>query len=109
MTKSMIAIALVAASFGAGTAAAAPAGGFEVRNQTGGTVYCAVKPDGSSRAERFLLKRDAVWSKSYSKSKDRRLRCDGAYSTWHRIAAGRSYVLVRTGSGMITVRPAGGS
>jgi hypothetical protein len=81
--------------------------GFHVRNDSGETLLCMVRPVGSARTERLSLKADAAWSKSYDGRKDLRLRCEGAYSGWHRLSPGRAYSLLKKGTGMIVVQPTG--
>jgi hypothetical protein len=94
------------AALSASAAAAGDPRTFELRNESGGSLLCSIKADGSSRSENMMLKSGASWSKSYSNSKARRVRCEGAYSTWHKIEAGR-YRLVKLDAGRISVRPLG--
>ena len=90
----------------AGTAAAAQApgaNGFSVRNDSGATLLCMIKANGSASIQNMTIRTGDAWSKSYKQAKDRRIRCEGAYSAWHRISPGAVYSLRRTSSGSIVV------
>ena len=101
-----IGLLAAAAALGASSAAANPQGDktFTVKNESGKRVSCAVKRDGSARTSQVLLKAGQVWTSAVSDSKDRRVRCEGAYSQWQRISAGRAYSVVEASDGRLMVR-----
>jgi hypothetical protein len=107
MKLRMISVAAAAAWLAvvpaAGTAQASGSA-FTVKNSTGKLLACAVKKDGSARTQDVLIKAGEVWTRSYSDAKDRRFRCEGVYSRWHRITAGRAYALVRAPDGRLMVK-----
>ena len=98
-------------ALGAGLLAASPVlagnqGGynFSLRNETGATIDCGIKRDGSSSFEGFTVKAGEVWTKSYSSAKARRVKCEGVYSTWQLVQPGSSYSLVKDAEQRIVVR-----
>jgi len=98
-------------ALGSGLLAASPAlagnqgeHSFSLRNDTGGTIDCGIKRDGSAAIEGITIKAGEVWTKSYSSAKDRRVKCEGTYSNWQRIQADGVYRLVRDASERILVQ-----
>jgi hypothetical protein len=98
-------------ALGAGLLAASPAlagdqdqHSFSLRNDTGGTIDCGIRRDGSAVRETFTLKAGEVWTKSYSGAKARRVRCEGLYSSWQLIQPDAAYRLVRTDDERILVQ-----
>ncbi|MEA3038436.1 MAG: hypothetical protein QOE79_949 [Sphingomonadales bacterium] len=77
---------------------------FSLRNETGATVDCGIKRDGSAAIEGITIKAGEVWTKSYSSAKDRRVKCEGTYSNWQRIQADGAYRLVRDANERILVQ-----
>src|SRR4051812_19719496 len=76
-------------ALGAGLLAASPAmagnqgqHSFSLKNDTGETVDCGIKRDGSSAMEGITIKAGEVWTKSYSSAKARRVRCKGIFPSW---------------------------
>lgn len=76
---------------------------ISVRNASGDSLLCMVRAVGSSSAERLHLKAGEAWSDNGGK--DRRLRCEGSYSTWHRVSPGHTYALLKSGQHRIVVQP----
>jgi hypothetical protein len=98
-------------ALGAGLLAASPATAgnqgehsFSLRNETGATIDCGIKRDGSSAIEGFTIKAGEVWTKSYSSAKDRRVKCEGMFSNWQRVQADGTYRLVRDADERILVQ-----
>jgi hypothetical protein len=98
-------------ALGAGLLAASPATAgnqdqhsFSLRNDTGGTIDCGIRRDGSAAMEGFTLKAGEVWTKSYPSAKARRVRCEGLFSNWQRVQPGASYRLVRSADERIVVQ-----
>jgi hypothetical protein len=89
-------------ALGAGLLAASPAlagsegeHSFSLKNETGATIDCGIKRDGSAAMEGFTLKAGDVWTKSYSSAKARRVRCEGLFSKWQLVQPDAAYRLVR--------------
>ena len=100
---------IVAAAAFAATAAGAQApdpNAFSIRNDSGGTLLCTTKANGSSSIQNMTIRAGGAWTKSYKQAKDRRIRCEGPYSAWQRISPGTAYALRRNGKGSIVVAPA---
>jgi hypothetical protein len=98
-------------ALGAGLLAASPAlagnedqHSFSLRNDTGGTIDCGIRRDGSAAMERFTIKTGEVWSKSYSGAKARRVMCEGLYSNWQLVQPDAAYRLVRANDERIVVQ-----
>ncbi|MEA3060961.1 MAG: hypothetical protein QOJ94_742 [Sphingomonadales bacterium] len=98
-------------ALGAGLLAASPAlagnqgeHSFSLRNDTGQTVDCGIKRDGSAAIEGITIKAGEVWTKSYSSAKDRRVKCEGMFSNWQRIQPDGAYRLVRDAHERILVQ-----
>jgi hypothetical protein len=98
-------------ALGAGLLAASPAlagdqdqHSFSLRNDTGGTIDCGIRRDGSASMEGFTIKDGEVWTKSYSSSKARRVRCEGLYSKWQLVQPDAAYRLVRADEERILVQ-----
>jgi hypothetical protein len=98
-------------ALGAGLLAASPAvagnqgeHSFSLRNDTGATIDCGIKRDGSSAMEGITIKAGEVWTKSYSSGKARRVKCEGTFSSWQRIQPDGAYRLVRDASERILVQ-----
>ena len=79
---------------------------YSVRNDTGRRIDCMAKVAGSSQTERLAIKAGQTWSGRFSASKGVRFRCEGAYSVWTRLAAGRVYAAVEPEKGVIRIRAA---
>jgi hypothetical protein len=97
-------------ALGAGLLAASPAlagnpgeHSFSLRNDTGGTIDCGIKRDGSAAMEGFTVKAGEVWTKSYSSAKARRVRCEGLYSKWQLVQPDSAYRLVKSDAERIVV------
>jgi hypothetical protein len=90
-------IALAAGLLAASPALAGNQGqhSFSLRNDTGATIDCGIKRDGSSAIEGFTIKSGEMWTKSYSSAKPRRVKCEGTFSNWQRVEADGAYRLVR--------------
>jgi hypothetical protein len=98
-------------ALGAGLLAASPAlagnqdqHSFSLRNDTGATVDCGIKRDGSSAMEGFTIKAGEVWTKSYSSAKARRVKCEGMFSAWQLVQPDAAYRLVKTDDERIVVQ-----
>jgi hypothetical protein len=97
-------------ALGAGLLAVSPAlagnqgdHNFSLRNDTGATIDCGIKRDGSSAIEGITVKAGEVWTKSYSSAKARRVRCEGVYSKWQLVQPDAAYRLVKTDDERILV------
>ena len=77
---------------------------FSLRNDTGATIDCGIKRDGSSAMEGITLKAGEVWTKGYSSSKARRVRCEGLYSKWQLVQPDANYRLVKPDNERIVVQ-----
>ena len=75
---------------------------ISVQNASGDALLCMVRAIGSSSAQRLFLKAGEAWRDDGGK--DRRLRCEGSYSTWHRVSPGRTYALLKSGHQRIVVQ-----
>jgi hypothetical protein len=98
-------------ALGAGLLAASPATAgnqgqhsFSLKNDTGATIDCGIKRDGSSAMEGITIKAGEVWTKSYSSAKVRRVKCEGLYSSWQLVRPDAAYRLVRDASERILVQ-----
>ena len=80
--------------------------GISIRNDSGVTLLCMIKANGSSSIQNMTIRDGRSWTRSYKQGKDRRIRCEGPYSLWHRISPGTLYSLRRHSSGSIVVSPA---
>jgi hypothetical protein len=77
---------------------------FSLRNDTGGTVDCGIRRDGSASMEGFTIKAGEVWTRSYSSAKARRVKCEGLFSNWQLVQPGSTYRLVRDAAERILVQ-----
>ncbi|MEA2998989.1 MAG: hypothetical protein QOH04_486 [Sphingomonadales bacterium] len=96
-------------ALGAGLLAASPAlaygqHSFSLKNDTGATIDCGIKRDGSSAMEGITIKTGEVWTKSYSSSKARRVRCEGLFSSWQLVQPDAAYRLVKDSDERILVQ-----
>jgi hypothetical protein len=98
-------------ALGAGLLAASPAlagnqgeHSFSLKNDTGATVDCGIKRDGSSAMEGITIKAGEVWTKSYSSARARRVKCEGMFSAWQLVQPDSAYRLVRDASERILVQ-----
>ena len=96
-------IALGAGLLGASPALAQGQNIISLRNDTGGTIDCGIKRDGSAAMEGFTLKAGEVWTRGYSSNKARRVRCEGLYSSWQRVQLNANYRLVKSDNERIVV------
>lgn len=105
--KSILFSVGAAAALAASAASAQTPGrnSFSVRNDSGATLMCMIKANGSSSIQNMTIRDGGAWTKSYKKAKDRRIRCEGPYSAWQRISPGTAYALRRNGKGAVVVSP----